>query len=352
MIEKHYLLEEADPAVFFGVNNANLRLLRALYPKMRIIGRDNVIKAMGGEEDMASFEETFNTLQKHCAKYNLLSEEDVVNIVKRHHVNDEASGDVIVYSTSGKPITARSENQRRLVTAYNENDMLFAIGPAGSGKTYTAIALAVRALKNKEVKKIILSRPAVEAGEKLGFLPGDMKDKIDPYLQPLYDALQEMIPAAKLQEYLDTNVIQIAPLAFMRGRTLNDAVVILDEAQNTTSAQIKMFLTRMGWNTKMIVTGDRTQIDLPPSQKSGYCRWPASNDREADRGYPWRPTTVTVRCVRKPVSQSRKARRQRVRREAWRRKAPEKTNLRKWQTTGTTPCLRRRHTRKNNPTIT
>ena len=269
MIEKHYLLEEADPAVFFGVNNANLRLLRALCPKMRIIGRDNVIKAMGGEEDMASFEETFNTLQKHCAKYNLLSEEDVVNIVKRHHVNDEASGDVIVYSTSGKPITARSENQRRLVTAYNENDMLFAIGPAGSGKTYTAIALAVRALKNKEVKKIILSRPAVEAGEKLGFLPGDMKDKIDPYLQPLYDALQEMIPAAKLQEYLDTNVIQIAPLAFMRGRTLNDAVVILDEAQNTTSAQIKMFLTRMGWNTKMIVTGDRTQIDLPPSQKSG-----------------------------------------------------------------------------------
>ena len=269
MIEKHYLLEEADPAVFFGVNNANLRLLRALYPKMRIIGRDNVIKAMGGEEDMASFEETFNTLQKHCAKYNLLSEEDVVNIVKRHHVNDEASGDVIVYSTSGKPITARSENQRRLVTAYNENDMLFAIGPAGSGKTYTAIALAVRALKNKEVKKIILSRPAVEAGEKLGFLPGDMKDKIDPYLQPLYDALQEMIPAAKLQEYLDTNVIQIAPLAFMRGRTLNDAVVILDEAQNTTSAQIKMFLTRMGWNTKMIVTGDLTQIDLPKGINSG-----------------------------------------------------------------------------------
>ena len=269
MIEKHYLLEEADPAVFFGVNNANLRLLRALYPKMRIIGRDNVIKAMGGEEDMASFEETFNTLQKHCAKYNLLSEEDVVNIVKRHHVNDEASGDVIVYSTSGKPITARSENQRRLVTAYNENDMLFAIGPAGSGKTYTAIALAVRALKNKEVKKIILSRPAVEAGEKLGFLPGDMKDKIDPYLQPLYDALEDMIPAAKLQDMIEKNVIQIAPLAFMRGRTLNDAVVILDEAQNTTPAQIRMFLTRMGWNTKMIITGDMTQIDLPHGQKSG-----------------------------------------------------------------------------------
>ena len=269
MIEKHYLLEEADPAVFFGVNNANLRLLRALYPKMRIIGRDNVIKAMGGEDDMASFEETFITLQKHCAKYNLLSEEDVVNIVKRHHVNDEASGDVIVYSTSGKPITARSENQRRLVTAYNENDMLFAIGPAGSGKTYTAIALAVRALKNKEVKKIILSRPAVEAGEKLGFLPGDMKDKIDPYLQPLYDALQEMIPAAKLQEYLDTNVIQIAPLAFMRGRTLSEAVIILDEAQNTTTHQIKMFLTRLGMNAKMVITGDVTQIDLPHTVTSG-----------------------------------------------------------------------------------
>lgn len=269
MIEKHYILEEADPAVFFGVNNANLRMLRALNPKLRIIGRDNVLKVMGGEEDMADFEDAFRALEKHCAKYNLLSEEDVLNIVKHRAVKGEASGDVIVYSTTGKPITARSANQHLLVDAYAHNDMLFAIGPAGSGKTYTAIALAVRALKNKEVKKIILSRPAVEAGEKLGFLPGDMRDKIDPYLQPLYDALQEMIPAAKLQEYMNTNIIQIAPLAFMRGRTLNDAVVILDEAQNTTTAQIKMFLTRMGWNTKMIVTGDRTQIDLPPSQKSG-----------------------------------------------------------------------------------
>lgn len=269
MIERHYILEEADPALFFGVGNANLRMLRALYPKLRIIGRDNVLKVMGDEEEMADFEDTFRRLEEHCAKFNLLSEEDVVGIVRHQNTPRETQSDVIVYTTGGKPITARSENQRRLVAAYTDNDMVFAIGPAGSGKTYTAIALAVRALKNKEVKKIILSRPAVEAGEKLGFLPGDMKEKIDPYLQPLYDALQEMIPAAKLQEYLSTNIIQIAPLAFMRGRTLNDAVVILDEAQNTTTAQIKMFLTRMGMNTKMIVTGDRTQIDLPPSQKSG-----------------------------------------------------------------------------------
>lgn len=254
---------------FFGVNNANLRLLRALCPKLRVIGRDNVVKVMGGEEDMADFEDTFKALEEHCVRYNQLSEEEVLDIVKRRVPNREFSGDVIVYSTGGKPITARTENQKKLVEAYEGNDMLFAIGPAGSGKTYTAIALAVRALKNKEIKKIILSRPAVEAGEKLGFLPGDMKDKIDPYLQPLYDALQEMIPPAKLQEYMSTNVIQIAPLAFMRGRTLNDAVVILDEAQNTTTAQIKMFLTRMGWNTKMIITGDGTQIDLPASQKSG-----------------------------------------------------------------------------------
>ena len=269
MIEKHFVLEEADPVAFFGVNNANLRLLRALCPKLRVIGRDNVVKVMGGEEDMADFEDTFKALEEHCVRYNQLSEEEVLDIVKRRVPNREFSEDVIVYSTGGKPITARTENQKKLVEAYEGNDMLFAIGPAGSGKTYTAIALAVRALKNKEIKKIILSRPAVEAREKLGFLPGDMKDKIDPYLQPLYDALQEMIPPAKLQEYMSTNVIQIAPLAFMRGRTLNDAVVILDEAQNTTTAQIKMFLTRMGWNTKMIITGDGTQIDLPASQKSG-----------------------------------------------------------------------------------
>ena len=269
MTEKHFILEEADPVVFFGVNNANLRLLRALCPKLRIMGRDNVVKVLAAEEDLAVFEELFHELERHCALYNMLSEENILDIVKHRGAVAEPSADVIVYSTSGKPIAPRTENQRKLVEAYRDNDMLFAVGPAGSGKTYVAIALAVRALKNKEVKKIILSRPAVEAGEKLGFLPGDMKEKIDPYLQPLYDALQEMVPPAKLQEYMATNVIQIAPLAFMRGRTLNDAVVILDEAQNTTTAQIKMFLTRMGWNTKMIITGDRTQIDLPPSQKSG-----------------------------------------------------------------------------------
>ena len=270
MIERHFTLEEADPILFFGVQNANIKMLRALFPKLRIIGRDNVIKVMGSEEDMVVFEEAFTELEHRCAKFNALNEEDILDVIHHRTSGREDSGrDVIVYSTSGRPIAPRTENQRRLVEAWQTNDMLFAVGPAGSGKTYTAIALAVRALKNKEIKKIILSRPAVEAGEKLGFLPGDMKDKIDPYLQPLYDALEEMIPPAKLQEYMQANVIQIAPLAFMRGRTLNDAVVILDEAQNTTTAQIKMFLTRMGWNTKMIVTGDRTQIDLPRSTPSG-----------------------------------------------------------------------------------
>lgn len=270
MIEKHFILDgEADPVVFYGANNANLRMLRALCPKLRIMARGSVMRVMGGEEDVAAFEELVQRLMRHCATFNSLTEADLLQMVRGGATPGEAHEGVIVYSTGGRPITPRSENQRRLVEAFGQCDMVFAAGPAGSGKTYTAIALAVRALKNKEVKKIILSRPAVEAGEKLGFLPGDMKEKIDPYLQPLYDALQEMIPAGKLQEYIDTNVIQIAPLAFMRGRTLNDAVVILDEAQNTTTAQIKMFLTRMGWNTKMIITGDRTQIDLPASQRSG-----------------------------------------------------------------------------------
>ena len=248
MIEKLIVLEDIDPVIFYGVNNANIQLIKALYPKLRIVARGNVIKVMGDEEEMCAFEE---------------------NIIKGNAPQAEQTGNVIVFSVTGKPIIPRSENQLKLVEGFAKNDMVFAIGPAGSGKTYTAIALAVRALKNKEIKKIILSRPAVEAGEKLGFLPGDMKDKIDPYLQPLYDALQDMIPAAKLKEYMELNIIQIAPLAFMRGRTLNDAVVILDEAQNTTTQQIKMFLTRMGMNTKMIVTGDMTQIDLPTSQTSG-----------------------------------------------------------------------------------
>ena len=269
MIEKHIVLEDVDPVIFYGVNNANMQMIKALYPKLRIVARDNIIRVMGDEEQMCAFEEQIVALEKHCAKFNSLNEEAILDIIKGNKPQVEKTGDVIVYSVTGKAITPRSENQLKLVKEYEKNDMVFAIGPAGSGKTYTAIALAVRALKNKEIKKIILSRPAVEAGEKLGFLPGDMKEKIDPYLQPLYDALQDMIPAAKLKEYMELNIIQIAPLAFMRGRTLNDAVVILDEAQNTTSAQIKMFLTRMGMNTKMIVTGDMTQIDLPSSQKSG-----------------------------------------------------------------------------------
>ena len=269
MIEKHIVLEDVDPVIFYGVNNANMQMIKALYPKLRIVARDNVIRVMGDEEEMCAFEEHIVALEKHCAKYNSLKEEVILDIIKGNKPQVEKTGDVIVYSVTGKAITPRSDNQLKLVKEYEKNDMVFAIGPAGSGKTYTAIALAVRALKNKEIKKIILSRPAVEAGEKLGFLPGDMKEKIDPYLQPLYDALQDMIPAAKLKEYMELNIIQIAPLAFMRGRTLNDAVVILDEAQNTTSAQIKMFLTRMGMNTKMIVTGDMTQIALPHSQTSG-----------------------------------------------------------------------------------
>lgn len=269
MIEKHIVLEDIDPVIFYGVNNANIQMIKALHPKLRIVARGNIIKVMGEEEEMCAFEEQIQALEKHCLKYNSLKEEVILDIIRGNKPQVEKTGDVIVYSVTGKPITPRSENQLKLVKEYEKNDMLFAIGPAGSGKTYTAIALAVRALKNKEIKKIILSRPAVEAGEKLGFLPGDMKEKIDPYLQPLYDALQDMIPAAKLKEYMELNIIQIAPLAFMRGRTLNDAVVILDEAQNTTSAQIKMFLTRMGMNTKMIVTGDMTQIDLPHSQTSG-----------------------------------------------------------------------------------
>ena len=255
--------------MFYGVGNAHLQMMRALYPKLRIVARDNVMRIMGDEEQMASFEESSEKMRQHIVKFNSISEEDILDIIKGKRTRDEVPEGVIVYSISGRPIKARSENQQRLVDAYQNNDMVFAVGPAGTGKTYLSIALAVKALKEKTAKKIILSRPAVEAGEKLGFLPGDMKDKIDPYLQPLYDALEDMIPQVKLQDMMEKHIIQIAPLAFMRGRTLSDAVVILDEAQNTTPAQIRMFLTRMGWNTKMIITGDMTQIDLPHSQKSG-----------------------------------------------------------------------------------
>ena len=269
MIEKHIVLEDIDPVMFYGVGNAHLQMIRSLYPKLRIMARDNVIRVLGDEEQMTAFEESVEKLRAHILQFNSIGDEDILDIVKGKRSNDFLPADVVCYSMSGRPIKARTENQHRLIEAYEQNDMVFAVGPAGTGKTYLSIALAVKALKEKTAKKIILSRPAVEAGEKLGFLPGDMKDKIDPYLQPLYDALEDMLPQVKLQDLMEKHVIQIAPLAFMRGRTLSDAVVILDEAQNTTPAQIRMFLTRMGWNTKMIITGDITQIDLPHSQKSG-----------------------------------------------------------------------------------
>lgn len=269
LIEKHIILEDIDPLIFYGVNNSHLQMIKSLFPKLRIVARDNVMRLLGDEEEMAKAEEDIETIRKHVLKYNSLNDEDILDIIKGKATKADAVKDVVVYSLSGRPIKGRSETQQLLIDSFNKNDMIFAVGPAGTGKTYLSIALAVKAMKEKNAKKIILSRPAVEAGEKLGFLPGDMKDKIDPYLQPLYDALEDMIPAAKLQDMMDKHIIQIAPLAFMRGRTLSDAVVILDEAQNTTPAQIRMFLTRMGWNTKMIITGDMTQIDLPHEQKSG-----------------------------------------------------------------------------------
>lgn len=269
MIEKHIILEDIDPVVFYGVGNAHLQMIKSLYPKLRIVARDNIIRVLGNEEEMASFEENVEKMRRHVLKYNNINDEDILDIIKGRQTKEEGVKGVIVYNISGKPIKCKSENQQKLVDAFENNDMIFATGPAGTGKTYLSIALAVRALKEKAIRKIILSRPAVEAGEKLGFLPGDMKDKIDPYLQPLYDALEDMLPAVKLQDMMEKNIIQIAPLAFMRGRTLSDAVVILDEAQNTTTAQLRMFLTRMGWNTKMVITGDMTQIDLPRGQRSG-----------------------------------------------------------------------------------
>ena len=269
MIERIYILENVDPVIFYGVNNSNMQLIKTLFPKLRIVARGNVMKVIGEEEESELFLRKIREVEKYCEEYNTLTEEVILDIVKGKELTMTRPDHLIIHGMNGKPIAARSENQRRLVKAFEENDLVFATGPAGSGKTFVAIALAVRALKNRETRKIILSRPAVEAGEKLGFLPGEMKDKLDPYLQPLYDALQDMIPAAKLKEYMETNVIQIAPLAFMRGRTLNDAVIILDEAQNTTTHQIKMFLTRLGTNAKMIVTGDISQIDLPPTVTSG-----------------------------------------------------------------------------------
>lgn len=270
MIEKIILLDNVDPTVFFGKNNDNIVLIKNLFPKLKIIARGLAIKAIGEEENVVLFEEKIKKIEKYCLEFNVLNEDIIIDIIKGNApLRISNNQHLILHGVNGKAIVARTKNQQKLVEEFEKNDMMFAVGPAGSGKTYTAIALAVKQLKNKSIKKIILTRPAVEAGEKLGFLPGDMKEKIDPYLQPLYDALEDMIPSLKLKEYLENGIIQIAPLAFMRGRTLNDAVVILDEAQNTTCSQIKMFLTRMGVNTKMIINGDITQIDLPLTQKSG-----------------------------------------------------------------------------------
>ena len=246
-----------------------MQLIKTLFPKLRIVARGNVMKVIGDEEESELFLKKIREVEKYCEEFNSLSEDVILDIIKGKAPVITKQENLIIHGMNGKPIVARTENQQRLVKAFEENDLVFATGPAGTGKTFVAIALAVKALKNKEIRKIILSRPAVEAGEKLGFLPGEMKDKLDPYLQPLYDALQDMVPGAKLKEYMENNVIQIAPLAFMRGRTLNDAVIILDEAQNTTTHQIKMFLTRLGMNAKMIITGDVTQIDLPPTATSG-----------------------------------------------------------------------------------
>jgi len=270
MIEKVFELSElTDVTVFYGINNHNVQTIKNLHPNVRFSARGNVIKLAGNEEDINNLFSIIEKLERFCIDNNTLSEENIIEIVKGNAPDEIKFENLILHGVNGKSIMARTANQQKLVKDFETNDLLFAIGPAGSGKTYTAIALAVRSLKNREIKKIILSRPAVEAGEKLGFLPGDMKEKIDPYLQPLYDALQDMITPLKLKEYMENGTIQIAPLAFMRGRTLSDAVVILDEAQNTTTMQIKMFLTRMGLNTKMIITGDMTQIDLPYAQKSG-----------------------------------------------------------------------------------
>ena len=261
-----------NPAEFFGVNDANLRYLKTFFPKLKIIARGNTILLNGDEEVMDEFERKFELLVAHFNKFNFLSENSIDNLMlsdgSKLLSNDDGS-ETLVHGNGGVKIKARTVNQKKLVQEINLKDMVFAIGPAGTGKTYTAVAMAVRALKAKEVKRIVLTRPAVEAGENLGFLPGDLKEKLDPYLMPLYDALRDMIPHEKLADMLEFGVIEIAPLAFMRGRTLDKAFVILDEAQNTTPMQMKMFLTRMGMTAKFVITGDMTQVDLPHKQKSG-----------------------------------------------------------------------------------
>jgi phosphate starvation-inducible protein PhoH and related proteins len=272
-LEKQIFLESIDPLEFYGVNNSKINLLKNHFPKLNIVARGNTIFVKGEEKEVGSFEKKLGLLLDQYYQFNILGEDFINQILLNDfsgiEINPEDEKDVLVYGNNGKPVRARTPNQRLLVEECRNNDLIFAIGPAGTGKTYTAIALAVRALRNREIKRIVLSRPAVEAGERLGFLPGDLKEKIDPYLQPLYDALMDMIPAKKLEEFIRDGVIQIAPLAFMRGRTLGNAFVILDEAQNTTFNQLKMFLTRMGLNARFIVTGDITQIDLPDKDSSG-----------------------------------------------------------------------------------
>jgi phosphate starvation-inducible PhoH-like protein len=269
MIERIIIIDGIDPQTFYGPNNSNISFIRNLFPKLRVAARGNVIKVIGEESETAEFERKIKEIEAYASKYNSLNEDAIIDIVRGEAPARRDASGVIIYGQNGKPISARNANQAHMARSFDDNDLTFALGPAGTGKTYIAIALAVRALKNREIRRLILSRPAVEAGEKLGFLPGDMKDKIDPYLQPLYDALEDMLPPLKLKEYMEAGTIQIAPLAFMRGRTLNDAVIILDEAQNTTTQQMKMFLTRLGMNSKMVVTGDVTQIDLPRSTRSG-----------------------------------------------------------------------------------
>jgi phosphate starvation-inducible PhoH-like protein len=266
-------LEEITPKEFFGAQNANIELLKKYFPKLKIVARGNKIKAYGDEDLLEEFDTRMNMLMKHFGKYNKLDENVIERVLTSNSSEDyktsAKSGEVLVHGVGGKLIKAQTANQRKLVESMRKNDMVFAIGPAGTGKTYTGVALAVKALKSKEVKRIILTRPAVEAGENLGFLPGDLKEKLDPYMQPLYDALRDMIPHEKLESYIEKGVIQIAPLAFMRGRTLDNAFVILDEGQNTTHAQMKMFLTRMGKSAKFLLTGDPGQVDLPRRTTSG-----------------------------------------------------------------------------------
>ena len=271
MIEKRISIGNIDPIDFYGINNAKFITLKEFFPKLKITARGDEIIIQGEENDIDVLVAKINALLEHYNKYNMLTIANLKRIILEDNIveDPEDPASIIVFGNNGKTIRARTPNQHKLVDLAKMNDLLFATGPAGSGKSYTAIALAVKALRNKEVKRIILSRPAVEAGESLGFLPGDMKEKVDPYLQPLYDALSDMIPPKKLTEYLETEIIQIAPLAYMRGRTLNDAFVILDEAQNTTKNQLKMFLTRMGINAKFVITGDMSQIDLPKRDDSG-----------------------------------------------------------------------------------